>query len=340
MAYYGIENQPLAKRAWAVQERILPSRTLHFSEWELFWECKTNSVCDSFPDGSPSPGRKGHYEKHVPASWESIVMMYSSGSLTKSSDKLVAIAGIAQIYGPGEDYLAGMWRSGLEFMLRWVKWAGGSEKTLRQHRAPSWSWASMNNEVYFFHDIQELQLNHRLCAKITDAWVDLLGESPFGEVRGGVLQLECQLLAIRPMELTNPDGLFYDFAPYQSIPKSQIWTWGSLKWDYDDDYDEANFSSSLYFVPIYEVTSSSSSNISSTEGLMLRSTGSKWGEYRRVGWFDISHYEPGIEPRDAWNWLETAISEFETSTRQLEPDDYIKAYKIGSGLRRCLIEVI
>jgi hypothetical protein len=32
---------PLMLRAWAFQERFLAKRTLHFSPWELVWECKS-----------------------------------------------------------------------------------------------------------------------------------------------------------------------------------------------------------------------------------------------------------------------------------------------------------
>jgi len=104
----------------------------------------------------------------------------------------------------------------------------------------------MNDQVHFFRELQEVQENSRLCAKVKNARTDCVDGNPFGEVHGGVLQLECQsLLPIRPMQLTNPDGLFYDFDPFRPIPKSKLWTWEGLKWDHHDDYDEANFNNSI-----------------------------------------------------------------------------------------------
>jgi len=34
----GINNKPLSKRGWALQERLLSRRVLHFGE-QLYWEC-------------------------------------------------------------------------------------------------------------------------------------------------------------------------------------------------------------------------------------------------------------------------------------------------------------
>lgn len=36
----GVNNAPLNQRAWVLQERILSPRTIHFSKYQLFWECK------------------------------------------------------------------------------------------------------------------------------------------------------------------------------------------------------------------------------------------------------------------------------------------------------------
>lgn len=40
------EDTPLLTRAWAFQERLLPSRTLHFHAEELTWECKSAVKCE------------------------------------------------------------------------------------------------------------------------------------------------------------------------------------------------------------------------------------------------------------------------------------------------------
>lgn len=48
-----VKQAPLSQRAWAVQERILSSRSLYFCEGQLFWECREQHACESFPKGLP-----------------------------------------------------------------------------------------------------------------------------------------------------------------------------------------------------------------------------------------------------------------------------------------------
>lgn len=40
-------NAPLNNRAWALQERLLSTRILHYSDEEMFWECQTCSARES-----------------------------------------------------------------------------------------------------------------------------------------------------------------------------------------------------------------------------------------------------------------------------------------------------
>lgn len=48
-----VKQAPLSKRAWVVQERILAPRSLYFCEGQLFWECREQYACESFPKGVP-----------------------------------------------------------------------------------------------------------------------------------------------------------------------------------------------------------------------------------------------------------------------------------------------
>ncbi|CAG8971335.1 hypothetical protein HYALB_00005953 [Hymenoscyphus albidus] len=53
IVFESIHNSVLAKRGWAFQERLLSPRTLHFAEFQLFWECNIHISCESFPEGIP-----------------------------------------------------------------------------------------------------------------------------------------------------------------------------------------------------------------------------------------------------------------------------------------------
>jgi hypothetical protein len=54
MYYSSLSSMPLAKRGWALQERLLPSRTLHFTSKQVFWECHQKVACETFPEEFPT----------------------------------------------------------------------------------------------------------------------------------------------------------------------------------------------------------------------------------------------------------------------------------------------
>jgi len=52
---YCVSDTPLSSRAWALQERLLAPRTLHFSRAQMLWECNRGIVCESLPYQVPVP---------------------------------------------------------------------------------------------------------------------------------------------------------------------------------------------------------------------------------------------------------------------------------------------
>jgi hypothetical protein len=157
-----VNSQPQSSRAWVPQERILAPRTLHFSQTEVFWECRRNCACDSFPNQlhpelyqgnilrKDAPSKTGEAISEEDLQYtlptrSSIVRAYTTASLTFGRDKLVAISGIAkyiqQHQATGDEYLAGLWRNDLERTLCWSVVAY-SQSRPTPYRAPTWSWAS------------------------------------------------------------------------------------------------------------------------------------------------------------------------------------------------------
>jgi Heterokaryon incompatibility protein (HET) len=43
-----VDEGPLNRRAWVLQERVLSRRTIHFSANQTYWECGKNVLCENF----------------------------------------------------------------------------------------------------------------------------------------------------------------------------------------------------------------------------------------------------------------------------------------------------
>jgi hypothetical protein len=81
--------------------------------------------------------------------WYELITAYSEGALTNFTDKLVAIAGVAELVQSNalSPYAAGIWTTvAPEFGLLWrVKGRSGTKRA--EYCAPSWSWASVDSTV-------------------------------------------------------------------------------------------------------------------------------------------------------------------------------------------------
>jgi hypothetical protein len=165
-----------------LQERLLAHRTLHFTREQMFWECRTLMACELYPAGIRTiPECGGHhtqiggddlYIHRAPDSleetnrglskeamaWNRIEDLYTRCDLTKASEKLIALPGIAIEFhrtrlSPDDQYLAGLWKSQLPNALLWEgggqSWEGAATTCSRprSYRAPSWSWASIDGPI-------------------------------------------------------------------------------------------------------------------------------------------------------------------------------------------------
>ncbi|KAF2026795.1 HET-domain-containing protein, partial [Setomelanomma holmii] len=148
------DTSPLSSRAWVLQERLLPPRTLHFGQERIFWERRRALVPegDCYHDidlkrrsyrrvaeaSAPSP----HSIENLHKTWFYIVQNYSIRNLTFQSDKFVAISGIARrmhaLLG-GNTYLVGLCRNDLLHGMLWTAARNGKRNS--DYVAPSWSWA-------------------------------------------------------------------------------------------------------------------------------------------------------------------------------------------------------
>ncbi|KAH7084132.1 heterokaryon incompatibility protein-domain-containing protein [Paraphoma chrysanthemicola] len=143
--------------------------------------------------------------------WERLVERYSRRSLTVSDDKLPAISGLARFFHmtlniPACDYLAGLWRPYLVEGLLWHVTGSKSLPRPTKWQAPSWSWASMDEDIGYFQESYQfmfepdIQINACQC---TPSSID-----EFGRVRGGFIRLRGALtqvsLSVKLLDETTP----------------------------------------------------------------------------------------------------------------------------------------
>ena len=128
--------------------------------------------------------------------WYRIITEYTGRSLTRASDKLPAISGIARwvwAERPADDYLAGLLRHDLHLGLDWICYNGARPSS----RLPSWSWAAVDGKVIFYHGLASVNVNVlSFCAESIEKQLEIVssttvkaGPDPFGPVLYGVLRV-------------------------------------------------------------------------------------------------------------------------------------------------------
>jgi hypothetical protein len=160
------QRWPLISRGWVFQERLLAPRVVHFTSDEILWECRECNVCQcgGFKVADREVWQNKTYFRRIleagendglVAGWQALVENFSSLKLSRDTDKLPAISGLAKKMAqrrPGARYLAGLWDDSLELDLLWVNLdasLGDGHPMPVDWRAPSWSWASINSAVTF-----------------------------------------------------------------------------------------------------------------------------------------------------------------------------------------------
>lgn len=80
--------------------------------------------------------------------WYGMVAAYTSRALTRRTDRLVAFSGVAVKMSQMSEltYVAGLWEENILYNLLWVA-LGKPGKRPAEYRAPTWSWASIDNPV-------------------------------------------------------------------------------------------------------------------------------------------------------------------------------------------------
>lgn len=218
-----LTHGPLTNRGWVFQERVLSPRVLHFSQYQIAWECFAMSKCETFPNWSPYPAeaeyllgpktlhgfldrtlvtgfrppKKTDEDKTMSGGvydqWMHFVQAYSRCAFTCPQDRLIAMEGIAKLFEKhtGDVYLAGLWRSRIIEGLNWVV-VNPLARPRQRFRAPSWSWAAVDSIV--FPQKVNLPRDDDLIEVISATAADCLTPAGWREVHGRIV-LRCCLTA-------------------------------------------------------------------------------------------------------------------------------------------------
>ncbi|GIZ38690.1 hypothetical protein CKM354_000209700 [Cercospora kikuchii] len=182
-----LESEPLTKRGWAFQERILSRRSVIFGSKQMYWNCRKHERAEN-EDWMVSWGGSRS------SSWTQIVQDYTPCRLTKPSDRLPALSGLAAIYlakhygnsPPRNHYFAGHWRETILETLLWhpPMTAGGAMQAFG-YQAPSWSWVSCDGPIHW----EDQSATSEPVAALLDVNVTIDGHNPFGQVKAGSLDI-------------------------------------------------------------------------------------------------------------------------------------------------------
>lgn len=204
-----VNENPLAFRAWAFQEKILSPRTVHCGNQGMFWECRTAMASEDFPDGFGNSGagsslsHKSKLFRPVAFnSWTSLIERYSRCQLTNPGDKLVALSGIASLFRDKnqDQYVAGIFREDLEADLAWRVLEPQQRPA---YRAPSWSWAAVDGSIHVIS--RRISINEdSLYIRVHSISVENTGTDPCGPVACGSLTLDCKIIRQGTVKYTRP----------------------------------------------------------------------------------------------------------------------------------------
>lgn len=162
--YYVLRDGALASRGWVLQEAILSVRTIHFTSYGAFWQCRRGLF---LPELDTVKIRTALLLKidllsmatsqQLDIAWTSLAEEYSRTTVSFPSDRAFAIAGLAERFqsrytqlGTNTRYIAGCWTHNIPVCLSWkTKPIASLPRVIDYAVAPAWSWLSASSETCF-----------------------------------------------------------------------------------------------------------------------------------------------------------------------------------------------
>jgi hypothetical protein len=128
------------------------------------------------------------------------------------------VCGGSGLLGTGYSYPAGLWGPDLLYYMFWQIKPRFSDRHGRErgarpvtYRAPSWSWASMEGDIEWYHPDESMKWS----AKVLDVHVALVDpKAPFGQVSTGFLRVSGRMQTkyrIKERQEYNMAGTEFEF---------------------------------------------------------------------------------------------------------------------------------
>ena len=271
-----IENGPLSRRAWVLQERLLSPRMVYYGRNQIFWECNELLAGETFPHGihawpsmKPSGSWSSTKKKLEPPpiekpdfpwgktyrDWQDVVRSYSRASITYKTDKLIAISAIAKEFAAlmGNEYVAGLWQNDLLRQLCWFPDGPELDQPLSTvdrlpYQAPSWSWTSLNRLIQnklntdWSFDVKENAASADN-AEVLDVRITPVGEDTTGQISRGIITIRGPIVygtfsTTQPVVGAQPWYIseIYNFSDIRA-PDISRQVRGNIFWDREPRYE-------------------------------------------------------------------------------------------------------
>jgi hypothetical protein len=305
-------SEPLNSRAWAIQERRLSSRTIHFTDSQILWECNELGASEIFPAGQPgnrvwsssqnrfSVARSKNSTTAIAwhREWWGLVTEYSRSELSVETDRLVAIAGLARCFrqiSNNDTYCAGHFRKQMPHNLLWhVAWPHNQQ--VQPYIAPTWSWASIPMGIEIRGPPTDLTRNGISTANVIEVHVET-GGNDYGLVTGGFIRLCAPMCVATFLD----DSHLLSFSPIRSKVSLQENCWKpkghglrAPSWWRSNKKDDSKHPPPLKLwwdmKPEGEVVfcmKLEADFMVNHCGLLLQPTGISKGEFRRIGIYEL-----------------------------------------------------
>lgn len=304
-----VVEEPLYQRGWVFQERLLAKRSLTYTRKQIFYRCAEEHTSEI---GGLSHFLEELRQGYTPLEslstmtltpencfkkWMKILTNYNITALTMPSDKLVAISGVAQMFGQVRQsrYLAGLWEHTLLEDLLWTR-IGNSGRP-QTYRAPTWSWASVYSfEPPVYEPAQRCTACLTSVPKVIGVSTQPIRSDKYGEVMDGRLQLKGHLYSLlQGQDMTLGQALNVEEEP-GGLLESRIKTTlrylfpefegSSLSINVHMDYDTTSSEDELVLRECFMMPLNNERGYGShhqIDLLLLAATTPAWGLYQRIG---------------------------------------------------------